>query len=628
MVLIIFCLFIQFNPELETPDQVEILPESVSTEVGETFQFSANAYDTDGTIITGLTPKWHIAESDIATVDEFGVIETHSSGTALLVVVIGGKPGYAEIEVKKKRETHLVASLPAPFIYSQTSMAIKVTVDGELPEGRIRFKSNNTAVATVDKVGRIHAQIPGSAIVTVRAAGLSADVDVTVRENPALSYQIAQNRYIIRQGDVVRFRVHAKDMNGDIVDGVYPTWEATGGEFYLSNEGAEGIFVAEEALDYTITANIGADIQRKIIVAVEPRIHQKTLSITGRGPISHHHSGDMWAFEGVDGRDYAYVGTFMYDWMKVFDVTSPESPVLMDSIQVDARRINDVKIHHSNEIAVITREGASNRRNGIVILDLSNPAHPTILSEYTKTVTGGVHNVWIEEDLVYACHNGTNELHIIDISDRKNPKEVGRWGLNKEDKTLHDVIVQNGYAYLSYWDDGIVILDVGSGTHGGTPTGPIMVSQLSYPEGHTHVAWRDGKYLFVGDEIFPDNWDAGKPLDARGYIHILDVSDIEAPHEVARYEVPNAGAHNVWVEDGRLYVGYYQGGLRVVDITGELRGNLYDQGREIAHIPTTDEQSMVPGWPMTWGAQVFKGHIYTSDLNSGLWIARMDRIRP
>jgi len=61
----------------------------------------------------------------------------------------------------------------------------------------------------------------------------------------------------------------------------------------------------------------------------------------------------------------------------------------------------------------------------------------------------------------------------------------------------------------------------------------------------------------------------------------------------------------------------------VVDISGELRGDLYAQGREIAWLKTTDEQTMVPDWPMTWGAQIFKVHIYTSDLNSGLWIARL-----
>ncbi|MCY4158103.1 MAG: Ig-like domain-containing protein [Bacteroidetes bacterium] len=628
MLLLLVGLFLQVNPQAEPPEHVKIMPESITLEVNETREFLAEAYDASGAAISGLEARWHIAESTIATVDENGKVQALAPGRAVIVAVLGGKPGYAEIIVEESNQTHLIATLPSSSLLSGTSMSINVLLNGLPTEERIRFRSSNVAVVTVNRDGRVHAHKPGTANVTVRVADVSTTVDVTVIENPAVSYQIAQNRYIVRQGDVVRFRVNAVDENGDAVEGVYPTWEASGGGLYMGSEGAEGIFVPEEALDYSITAHIGEDIQRTIIIAVEPRVHKETLMIAGRGAIAHHHSGDMWAFEGVDGRDYVYIGTFIHDWMKVFDVTNPEEPVLTDSIQVDARRINDVKIHGSNQLAVITREGASSRRNGIVILDLSNPAHPTILSEYTETVTGGVHNVWIEEDLVYACHNGTSALHIIDISDPVRPKEVGRWELDKEEKTLHDVIVQEGYAYLSYWDDGVVTLDVGAGTHGGTPTAPVMVSRLSYPEGNTHVAWRHGQYLFVGDEIFPEDWDPSKPIDARGYIHILDVSDLEAPVEVARYEIPGAGAHNVWVEDDRLYVGYYQAGLRVIDISGELRGNLYNQGREIAHVLTADEQSMVPGWPMTWGAQIFKGHIYTSDLNSGLWIARMDVVRP
>ncbi|MDH3223667.1 MAG: hypothetical protein OEO23_08115, partial [Gemmatimonadota bacterium] len=324
-----------------------------------------------------------------------------------------------------------------------------------------------------------------------------------------------------------------------------------------------------------------------------------------------------------DGRDYAYVGTFMYDWMKVWDVTDPASPVLTDSLQLDARRINDVKIHESNRIGILTREGASDRQNGIVILDLSVPSRPTVMSEYKRTVPGGVHNVWIEGDLVYAVHNGTSDIHIIDISDPAQPDEVGRWGIEGRNKSLHDVIVQEGYAHLSYWDDGVVTLDVGAGTHGGSPTRPAFVSRYKYPVGNTHTAWRSGRYLFVGDEIFPDDWDADRPIEARGYIHVLDFADPTNPVEVAKYEVPEAGAHNIWVEGDRLYVGYYQAGLRVVDISGELRGDLYNQGREIAILKTTDAESTVPNWGMTWGAQIHKGNIFTSDLNSGLWIVKL-----
>ncbi len=628
MPLLLIGFLFQVGLTIESPDRIEISPSSTSLLVGETINFSAEAYTDEGRMIPHLSPSWHIAESAIATIDPNGVVQAVGPGRAVVVAVMGGKPGYAEITVEQASEAHIDANLPLSSLLSGTSIPINITVNDPDLTRRIQYKSTNPMVVTVDRKGYVHAKNPGSATVIVRTDAMMDSLAVRVIENPVVSYQITQNRYIVRQGDVVRFRIQAVDKDGNEVEGVYPEWEASGGGLYMSNEGPEGVFVAHQPLDYSITARIGENIQRSIILPVDPRIHKETLVAVGRGAIAHHHSGDMWAFEGVDGRDYAYIGTFMHDWMKVFDVTSPEQPILTDSVQVDARRINDVKIHESNRLAVITREGASNRRNGIVLLDLSDPAHPKIHSEFTETVTGGVHNVWIEKDLVYACHNGTNALHIIDISDPLHPREVGRWELDKEEKTLHDVIVQEGYAYLSYWDDGVVTLDVGAGSHGGTPVNPVMVSRLSYPMGNTHVAWRYGRYLFVGDEIWPDDYDVSKPLDAQGYIHVLDMSDIDAPVEVAKYEVPDAGAHNVWVEGNQLYVGYYQGGLRVVDIRGELRGDLYLQGREIAHILTTDDQSMVPGWPMTWGAQIFKGHIYTSDLNSGLWIARLDPIRP
>ncbi len=96
MVLIILCLLIQFNSRVELPDKIEILPKSASVEIGETLQFSATAYDTNNKVISGLIPRWHIAESAIATVDESGIIEAHSTGTAVLVVVLGGMPEYAE----------------------------------------------------------------------------------------------------------------------------------------------------------------------------------------------------------------------------------------------------------------------------------------------------------------------------------------------------------------------------------------------------------------------------------------------------------------------------------------------------------------------------------------------------
>jgi len=45
---------------------------------------------------------------------------------------------------------------------------------------------------------------------------------------------------------------------------------------------------------------------------------------------------------------------------------------------------------------------------------------------------------------------------------------------------LHDVDVQDGLLYASYWDDGLVILDIGNGIKGGSPSSPQLVSQFKY----------------------------------------------------------------------------------------------------------------------------------------------------
>ena len=75
-------------------------------------------------------------------------------------------------------------------------------------------------------------------------------------------------------------------------------------------------------------------------------------------------------------------------------------------------------------------------------------------------------------------------------------------------------------------------------------------------------------------------------IPVRGVFHVMDVSDINNPRKVAEYPVPEGGAHNMWVENDMMYVGYYSGGGRIVDVSGELRGDLYKQGREIARIWT------------------------------------------
>jgi hypothetical protein len=364
------------------------------------------------------------------------------------------------------------------------------------------------------------------------------------------------------------------------------------------------------------------------------------LEVVGRGPVTTTHTSDVWVFTGRDGRDYAYTGTWgacrgcYGDRVYVWDVTDPASPVLTDSVVVDARVVNDVFVNAEATVAALTREAASSRRNGVVFLDLADPAHPRVASEYWETLTGGVHNTFIDGHHVYATHNGTGDLHVLDISDLSRPREVGRWGVPiHQGKYLHDVWVDDGLAYLSYWDDGLVILDVGNGIRDGSPQRPELVSQVRYSQswrgrryGNTHAAFpytnsAGNRYIFVSDEIIPDDARHEVGFVPGGFVRVFDASDITRPVEVARYEVRGAGAHNMWAADDRLYVAYYNAGLRVVDVSGELQGDLR-AAREVAALSTHDGQAFRDR-PFTWGVMLHRGLIYVSDMNSGLWIARL-----
>ncbi len=519
--------------------------------------------------------------------------------------------------------------------YAGTSFQLHATVmtdhDTEHFAATVAWRSENPSVATITPGGVVFLAKPGNVrLVATTDGGISSEHRLRVVENPVRQLDISPKYVETRTGDVVHFDIKPLDSRGRLVEGIVLTYGVHG----LDSAGADiyedGAFVAENPGTYKVVVS-GGGLAEEAVVNAARRERPSPVELVGRGATPHVTTSDLWVFEGNDGRDYAYTGTHAEgggNRMYVWDVTDPDNVTLTDSLVVDGRVVNDVKVSGDASWAIITREGASTRRNGIVVLDLRNPAHPTILSELTDSLTAGIHNVWINGDVVYAVNDGTNAMNIIDLSDPANPTHAGRWEIRpgQEDKSLHDIWADGRYAYLSYWDDGLVILDIGAGTHGGTPTEPKFVSSISYAMGNTHTAYREGNYVYLGDEIMMTQ-DFSGPLSPRGYIHVIDVSDIDNPTEVAKFEVPEAGTHNIWVENGVLYIGYYQGGLRVVDVSGELRGDLYRQGREIGWFETAAdaEGGIHPNATMAWGPQLFKGNVFVSDMNSGLWVVRHQR---
>ena len=501
----------------------------------------------------------------------------------------------------------------------------------------VDIKSNNERVK-IDLSNNILAVEEGNSTITASFDGISDKIDLKIQKNPISKLNLISDNSNVKTGDVVNFKVKAIDKKGNEIKNIPVQYSFTGKSFDKSNSASglileDGRFVGDVAGKYIISAKVG-NITSSKVVNVFPRNVNREINNVGNGLVNDKHTSDFWVFEGVDGRDYAVTGTWGADGKAYFwDVTNPSKIKKIDSIQVDARTVNDVKVSQDGKICVISREGASNRKNGIIIIDVTNPKDVKIISEYAKNLTGGVHNVFIDNNHIYALSNG-ERYYIINIDNPNKPIQVGMFEVGKEGQAIHDVWIENGIAYSSNWKDGVYLVDVGNGIAGGSPSNPVPFGDYSYDSGAHHATFpykskSTGKfYTVLGDEIFPKGVNPNGTNETAGFLHFVDFTDTKNPVEVAKYELPTHGSHNFWIEDDILYVAMYTGGLRVVDLSGDLLGDLYKQGREIGYILTGNPNGYIPNDTMVWGAQLYKGHIFYSDFNSGIGAAKVSDNKP
>ena len=500
------------------------------------------------------------------------------------------------------------------------------------------INSSNKDVVSVDSNGLVKALKKGDATLTVEVDGVKASKKIKVKDSPVISLNISASSNSVRTGDVVTLSSKMLGKKGKEINNLNPTYSFHGVSFDGSSSASglikENKFVADVSGLYTINVHFG-NITSSTKIKVTDRDIKRDIVQLGTGDVFDKHTSDAWFFEGVDGKDYGVSGTFFDGQAYFWDVSDPTNITKVDSIKVDARIVNDVKVSKDSKICIITKEGASNRKNGFVILDISNPSDVKVLSEYTDGLTGGVHNVFIDDNHVYALNAFGNpaKFEVVNIEDPKNPKGVGKFELELG-SAIHDIWIEDGIAYTSNWKDGLYIIDVGNGIAGGSPSNPVAVANYKYKTGANHAAFpfksksTEKFYVVLGDEIFPDGVDFFAANETTGFLHFVDFTDLKNPKEVARYELPGYGSHNFWIEDDVVYAGMYNGGVRVIDVSGELLGDLYKQGREIAAFKTGSPNGFIPNNTMTWGSQYFKGHVFYSDFNAGIGALKLLDTKP
>jgi hypothetical protein len=610
--------------------RVQVTPPETTMVVGSSIALRAVAHDDRGSVVTQPI-RWAAAPFDIAHIDSTGTLTAMHPGEVLVFAIVGGRPGQARVRVEQRPPTRLTigsAEGSSTVVGGTLQLEISGVTSANDPVrvSAVQWRSRTPAIAEVGANGLLTAKAPGRATIIAQSGALSATTEIVVRANPVRTLRLEPVTRPARTGDVVRLASSMHDARGAAVSNVPVRWSVSGAGAQIDHE---GYFVAEDPGVYTVTASVGS-VSSATSIQVVPRADpRRVISVAHAAFPPGTMGAEVWPFG-----DVAYVSTIS-SHVYVFDITDPASPKLTDSLVVDARTVNDVSLTEDGKLGVLTREGASSRRNGIVFFDASDVRHPKVISEFTETVTGGVHSAFIWKHYVFATDDATGSLRIIDFSDVKQPRQIARWETpDRGSRLLHDVYVRDGLAYLAYWRDGLIILDVGNGMAGGTITAPKLVSRFTYDHSAlyppdfvagTHAVFPSGKYIFIADESLYGAFDISsrERLPTRGIVHVLDATDIRNLRKVAQYDPVEFGAHNLWVEDGLLYIGAYDGGVRVLDVSGELRGELREQGRVVGELYTGALDGYRPNQALAWSAIPHRGHIMVSDINTGFWVAKV-----
>lgn len=281
---------------------------------------------------------------------------------------------------------------------------------------------------------------------------------------------------------------------------------------------------------------------------------------------------------------YAYVGTrgtpgsCPASGVRIIDLSQISNPQLIATVaqvagasEREARiatGITSASFHSGSQgdllavpLAPCDSANATASEEGVAFYDVTNPASPVQLGTWSSGAPG-VRDVAIVpvSGKIYALVSVPNletdpkaagDLRVLDITDPSNPQQIGSWNiLSVPGQTIDPTTVQVGQdqrifldsiqlapdgksAYLSYWDEGVVTLDVSDPTKIATANSAVVINHIIYPtinvataststtpatpsspEGNTHEALPvlGGKALMIADQVCAST----KTTDAKG----------------------------------------------------------------------------------------------------------------
>ncbi len=271
----------------------------------------------------------------------------------------------------------------------------------------------------------------------------------------------------------------------------------------------------------------------------------------------------------ADG-NIAVMGSYNCRGVFIMNVSNPDAPSLYSHYNPGAN------IQFLEAIVIGNRGyfGAGNTTEGVHIVDLTNPAVPTLLGKVNATTGGGystIHEMMVFDQndrrylLINSNSTATRPLKIIDVTNPAAP--VLKWTFSSSDGGwVHAMHIRGNRMYLSGFSGStrVDIFDIGNLA----AQAPALLGFVPVGFNANHSAWtsEDGNFLYSAREISDSN------VTNPGDIRVYNVTDPAAPLMVNRVSMSDLGIvavtpHNPVVMGNKLYVAWYQAGTLVFDIS-------------------------------------------------------------
>ena len=339
---------------------------------------------------------------------------------------------------------------------------------------------------------------------------------------------------------------------------------------------------------------------------------------------------DSWGWtDSQTGREYALIATDENtSFVDITNPTNPVYLGNLPA-QTVASNWRDVKVYNNHAFIVSEAPSHGMQVFDLTRLrNVANPPQ-VFTTDGWYDGFGSAHNIVINEESGFAYAVGAMTLddsmfsfsggpHFVNIQNPTNPVSAGGYA---DDAYSHDaqVITYNGSdtehigkeILIGSNTNEVVIIDITDKNN------PIQLATIGYSDiGYTHQGWftEDQRYFIVGDEL--DELNFG--FNSRSII--FDLQDLDNPSVQTSYNGPTAAIdHNGYVKGDTFFLANYTAGVRILDISNIGTGVMQEEGFFDTY-PENDDAIFRGAWNIY--PYFESGNIIVSDINSGLFIIR------